>query len=213
MPAAEPGALGATYPSGVDSTANPSSRSDSTAFQTRPRHAEVVGERGTRDRAVAEGVEQRATRVHVDEVDADAQKPFRVGNGHCRDPDRRHRVSVKRRALPSRTGSRRISERAVSRLRRKTQGLTGERSGMQPSKEREASDGDPMDDLDGLLDDDLAGGEEEPDARDGRRRNRRIERGGVPGTPAESASPAGGSRRRPSRSRSSRSVSGCSSAA
>jgi len=32
---------------------------------------------------------------------------------------------------------------------------------MQPSKEREASDGDPMDDLDGLLDDDLAGAEEE----------------------------------------------------
>ncbi|WP_144921290.1 hypothetical protein [Halorubrum salsamenti] len=30
---------------------------------------------------------------------------------------------------------------------------------MQPSKEREASDGDPMDDLDDLLDDDLAGGE------------------------------------------------------
>ncbi|GAB7008257.1 hypothetical protein [Halorubrum trueperi] len=29
---------------------------------------------------------------------------------------------------------------------------------MQPSKEREASDGDPMDDLDDLLDDDLAGG-------------------------------------------------------
>ena len=28
---------------------------------------------------------------------------------------------------------------------------------MQPSKEREASDGDPMDDLDDLLDDDLAG--------------------------------------------------------
>ncbi|MUW15794.1 hypothetical protein GJ633_15075, partial [Halorubrum sp. CBA1125] len=27
---------------------------------------------------------------------------------------------------------------------------------MQPSKEREASDGDPMDDLDDLLDDDLA---------------------------------------------------------
>ena len=38
---------------------------------------------------------------------------------------------------------------------------------MQPSKEREASDGDPMDDLDGLLDDDLAGGEEEPDAETG----------------------------------------------
>lgn len=55
----------------------------------------------------------------------------------------------------------------MSRLRRKTQGLTGERSGMQPSKEREASDGDPMDDLDGLLDDDLAGGEEEPDAETG----------------------------------------------
>ncbi|KKF39134.1 hypothetical protein FK85_30975 [Halorubrum saccharovorum] len=35
---------------------------------------------------------------------------------------------------------------------------------MQPSKEREASDGDPMDDLDDLLDDDLAGGEGEPDA-------------------------------------------------
>ncbi|WP_049912274.1 hypothetical protein [Halorubrum kocurii] len=31
---------------------------------------------------------------------------------------------------------------------------------MQPSKEREASDGDPMDDLDDLLDDDLAGGED-----------------------------------------------------
>jgi hypothetical protein len=30
---------------------------------------------------------------------------------------------------------------------------------MQPSKEREASDGDPMDDLDDLLDDDLAGDE------------------------------------------------------
>jgi hypothetical protein len=30
---------------------------------------------------------------------------------------------------------------------------------MQPSKEREASDGDPMDDLDDLLDDDLADGE------------------------------------------------------
>jgi len=30
---------------------------------------------------------------------------------------------------------------------------------MQPSKEREASDGDPLDDLDDLLDDDLAGGE------------------------------------------------------
>ncbi|MDZ5812097.1 hypothetical protein U4E84_12170 [Halorubrum sp. AD140] len=29
---------------------------------------------------------------------------------------------------------------------------------MQPSKERESSDGDPMDDLDDLLDDDLAGG-------------------------------------------------------
>ncbi|ELZ62175.1 MULTISPECIES: hypothetical protein [Halorubrum] len=30
---------------------------------------------------------------------------------------------------------------------------------MQPSKERESSEGDPMDDLDDLLDDDLAGGE------------------------------------------------------
>jgi hypothetical protein len=30
---------------------------------------------------------------------------------------------------------------------------------MQPSKEREASDGDPMDDLDDLLDDDLTGGD------------------------------------------------------
>ncbi|MWV64826.1 hypothetical protein GRS48_08320 [Halorubrum sp. JWXQ-INN 858] len=30
---------------------------------------------------------------------------------------------------------------------------------MQPSKEREASDGDPLDDLDDLLDDDLAGGD------------------------------------------------------
>jgi len=47
---------------------------------------------------------------------------------------------------------------------------------MQPSKEREASDGDPMDDLDGLLDDDPGrrGGTRR---RDGRRRNRRIERG------------------------------------
>jgi len=32
---------------------------------------------------------------------------------------------------------------------------------MQPSKEREASDGDPLDDLDDLLDDDLASGENE----------------------------------------------------
>jgi len=69
-----------------------------------------------------------------------------------------------------------------------------------------------MDDLDGLLDDDLAGGEEEPDAETGGAAT--VESSaGVPGTPAESASPAGGSRRRPSRSRSSRSVSGCSSAA
>lgn len=43
--------------------------------------------------------------------------------------------------------------------RHKTQGHTGERSDMQPSKEEEASDGDPMDDLDDLLDDDLAEGE------------------------------------------------------
>ncbi|TKX75442.1 hypothetical protein EXE46_03065 [Halorubrum sp. GN11_10-6_MGM] len=35
---------------------------------------------------------------------------------------------------------------------------------MQPSKERESSDGDPMDDLDDLLDDDLAGGDRESDA-------------------------------------------------
>ena len=35
---------------------------------------------------------------------------------------------------------------------------------MQPSKERESSDDDPMDDLDDLLDDDLAGGEEASDA-------------------------------------------------
>ena len=39
---------------------------------------------------------------------------------------------------------------------RKTQGLRPERSGMQPSKERESSDDDPMNDLDDLLDDDLA---------------------------------------------------------
>ena len=38
---------------------------------------------------------------------------------------------------------------------------------MQPSKERESSDGDPMDDLDDLLDDDLAGGEGESDAGSG----------------------------------------------
>ena len=49
--------------------------------------------------------------------------------------------------------------KGANRSRRKTQGLTGEFSGMQPSKEQEASDDDPMDDLDDLLYDDLAGGE------------------------------------------------------
>jgi len=43
----------------------------------------------------------------------------------------------------------------------KSQGLAPERSGMQPSKERESSDEDPMDDLDDLLDDDLAEGNSE----------------------------------------------------
>ncbi|MGQ3329496.1 MULTISPECIES: hypothetical protein [Halorubrum] len=38
---------------------------------------------------------------------------------------------------------------------------------MQPSKEREASDGDPMDDLDDLLDDDLANGGGDGDTGDG----------------------------------------------
>ncbi|TKX58812.1 hypothetical protein EXE44_04515 [Halorubrum sp. SS7] len=38
---------------------------------------------------------------------------------------------------------------------------------MQPSKERESSDDDPMDDLDDLLDDDLAGGEGASDADSG----------------------------------------------
>jgi len=38
---------------------------------------------------------------------------------------------------------------------------------MQPSKEREASDGDPMDDLDDLLDDDLADGDGASDADSG----------------------------------------------
>jgi FtsH-binding integral membrane protein len=38
---------------------------------------------------------------------------------------------------------------------------------MQPSKEREASDGDPMDDLDDLLDDDLAGSGGEANADSG----------------------------------------------
>lgn len=37
---------------------------------------------------------------------------------------------------------------------------------MQPSKEREGSDGDPLDDLDDLLDDDLAGGESEAPVAD-----------------------------------------------
>ena len=45
-----------------------------------------------------------------------------------------------------------------ARRRHKSQGLTPERSGMQPSKESESSDEDPMDDLDDLLDDDLAEG-------------------------------------------------------
>jgi len=42
-------------------------------------------------------------------------------------------------------------------FRHKTQGLGREFSGMQPSREREESDGDPLDDLDDLLDDDVAG--------------------------------------------------------
>ena len=55
---------------------------------------------------------------------------------------------------------------------------------MQPSKERESSEDDPMDDLDDLLDDDLAGGEGNADA----------ESGGA-ATAEPSASTAGGSGR------------------
>ncbi|ELZ44369.1 hypothetical protein C463_08446 [Halorubrum californiense DSM 19288] len=58
---------------------------------------------------------------------------------------------------------------------------------MQPSKERESSDDDPMDDLDDLLDDDLAGGEGASDADSG---------GAAAATPsAGSAESAGGSGR------------------
>ncbi|WP_435098074.1 hypothetical protein [Halorubrum sp. N11] len=59
---------------------------------------------------------------------------------------------------------------------------------MQPSKEREASDGDPMDDLDDLLDDDLAGGEEEPEAETGGEEEPEAETGG-----AATAEPSAGS--------------------
>ena len=45
-------------------------------------------------------------------------------------------------------------------MRHKTQDHGRKGSGMQPSKEREASDGDPLDDLDDLLDDDLTEGGE-----------------------------------------------------
>ena len=58
---------------------------------------------------------------------------------------------------------------------------------MQPSKERESSDDDPMDDLDDLLDDDLAGGEGESGADAG---------GAAAAEPSpESAESAGGSGR------------------
>jgi len=185
------GTLGATYPAGVDSTANSSSRSDSTAFQIAARDTpRVVGERWTGDRAVDEGVEQCATRVHVDGIGADAQSRSESAIAAGAFPAGDTGFPVKRRVLSNHMFRGGSTIKGANRSRRKTQGLTGEFSGMQPSKEQEASDDDPMDDLDDLLDDDLAGGEGDAESSAGTG----ADAEGVSGTSQSGGGGSGGGR-------------------
>jgi len=71
---------------------------------------------------------------------------------------------------------------------------------MQPSKERDADDGDPLDDLDDLLDDDLASGESSTSGDRSRRSSlprearRQPEPADPAGAPDASALTAAGSR-------------------